>query len=166
MARVTITIPTYNRAHLLGATIRSVLEQSFGDFELFISDNASTDGTEAVVRDFEDPRITYLRNDENRGHFWNMSRGLHLGGAPYVAMLPDDDAMLPGNLEKKVAVLDSDPEIGLVHSSYKRVVRDRLGVTQEFDQYTDGSTNAVVPSAEMVRRLLLTRSSIAYAAAL
>jgi hypothetical protein len=166
MARVSITIPTYNRAHLLGATIRSVLEQSFGDFELFISDNASTDDTAAVVSEFDDPRITYLPSEENRGHFWNLSRGLHLGTAPYVAVLPDDDAWLPGNLEKKVAILDSDPAIGLVHSGYKRVVRDRLGCTHEVDLYTDGPTNAVVSSDEMVRRLLLTRSSIAYATAL
>jgi glycosyltransferase involved in cell wall biosynthesis/SAM-dependent methyltransferase len=162
MARVSITIPTYNRADLLGATIRGVLEQSFGDFELFVSDNASTDDTEGVVAGFADPRVTYLRSDENRGHFWNLSRGLHLGTAPYVAVLPDDDAWLPGNLEKKLAVLDSDPEIGIVHSGYKRLVRDRLGVAHEVDIFTDGISDATRSSAEMVRRLLAGRASIEY----
>ena len=163
MPRVSITIPTYNRAHLLGATIRGVLEQSFGDFELFVSDNASTDDTEGVVAGFADPRVTYLRSDENRGHFWNLSRGLHLGSAPYVAVLPDDDAWLPGNLEKKVAVLDSDPEIGIVHSGYKRVVRDRLGVAHDVDDvFTAGTVDATVPSDEMVRRLLVGRASMEY----
>jgi glycosyltransferase involved in cell wall biosynthesis len=162
MPRVSITIPTYNRAHLVGAAVRSVLEQSFADFELFVSDNASTDDTEGVVAGFADPRVTYLRSDENLGHFWNLSRGLHLGSAPYVAVLPDDDLWLPGNLEKKVAVLDSDPEIGLVHSGYKRVVRDRLGRAHEVDIFTDGTSDATVGSTEMVRRLLLTRASIDY----
>jgi SAM-dependent methyltransferase len=162
MPRVAITIPTFNRADLLEQTIRGVLEQSFGDFELFVSDNASTDDTERVVARFDDPRLTYLRSDANRGHFWNLSRGLHLGTAPYVAVLPDDDAWLPGNLEKKVAVLDSDNEIGIVHSGYKRVVRDRLGLVRDVDVYSDGTTDATVSGAEMVRRLLLGRASIEY----
>src|SRR5688572_23564901 len=102
---VTVTIPTYNRAHLLGPAIESVLAQSLQDVEIFISDNASTDETQKVVEGIDDPRVHYVRNERNLGVHANLSRGFTLGSAPYVCVLPDDDAMLPRNLERKVAML-------------------------------------------------------------
>ena len=64
---VTVYIPTYNRCGMLKGAIESVLAQSFEDFELIISDNASEDDTGAIVSSFNDSRIVYLRNDRNIG---------------------------------------------------------------------------------------------------
>jgi glycosyltransferase involved in cell wall biosynthesis len=97
-----VTIPTYNRAHLLREAIRSVLSQSVTDLEFVVSDNASTDDTAAAVASFDDSRIHYVRNDTNLGHLVNMSRGFQLGTAPFVTILPDDDIMLPESLKRKV----------------------------------------------------------------
>jgi glycosyltransferase involved in cell wall biosynthesis len=103
---------------MLGDAIRSVLDQSFTNFEVFVSDNASTDDTAEVVASFDDPRVRYVRNDTNLGPLANMSRGFALGEAPLVTILPDDDLMLPGCLERKVRLLEEDTRIGLVHSAY------------------------------------------------
>ena len=166
-ARVSVTIPTYNRAARLRVALRSVLEQSFTDIEVFVSDNASDDDTAGVVKSFDDPRVHYLRNEHNLGHFANLSRGLHLGDAPYVAILPDDDFMLAGHLANKVRVLDEHPEAGLVHSAFRRVVQHRDGTTASSrDEYPGGEEHWVAPAPEVLRRLLTERYYISYATAL
>ena len=62
---VSVIMPTYNRAGLIGRSIKSVLRQTMPDFELIIIDDASTDNTEEVVRKFEDDRIVYIKLDKN-----------------------------------------------------------------------------------------------------
>lgn len=64
---VSVVIPTYNRAHLVSRAIQSVLNQTYQDFELIVVDDASTDNTEEVVKDFKDNRIRYIYHDENKG---------------------------------------------------------------------------------------------------
>ena len=152
---VTITIPTYNRAALLAETIRSVLDQSLKDLELFVSDNASTDDTAAVVGSFHDSRVHYVRNDENLGHLVNMSRGFRLGSAPFLTILPDDDAMLPGNLERKLRLLESDARLDLAHSASKLVhVGPDEDVLWTNTYYTGGRTDSRQAGSDVLRRLL------------
>jgi len=116
---VTVCIPTYNRSGLLRSSLQSVLWQSLRDVEVIVSDNASTDDTEDVVRSLGDPRVIYDRNPENLGLFANLSRCLGLGSGRYRVVLPDDDLMLPGNLERKVAFLERHPSAAMVHSGFR-----------------------------------------------
>jgi len=75
---VSVCIPTYNRAAMLKNAMDSVLAQTFGDFELIVSDNASSDGTEALVRSYRDERIRYVKQLQPvHGH---VQRALHHGG--------------------------------------------------------------------------------------
>jgi cellulose synthase/poly-beta-1,6-N-acetylglucosamine synthase-like glycosyltransferase len=67
MPQVSILVPTYNHEKYAAAAIESVLAKSFTDFELIINDDASTDGTFAELKKFEDPSILLMRNDRNRG---------------------------------------------------------------------------------------------------
>ncbi len=64
---VSVIIPTYNRAHLIGRAIESVLSQTYDCFEIVIVDDASVDGTERVIRNYTDKRIRYIRSDKNLG---------------------------------------------------------------------------------------------------
>lgn len=121
---VSVCIPTYNRAGFLKQAIHSVLTQSFEDFELIISDNASDDTTEAVVRSFDEPRIRYGRTSFNIGHRANWNRCLELSRGKFITILPDDDAMLRDNLESKVDVLSRNPGVGLVHSKFHVIDND------------------------------------------
>jgi glycosyltransferase involved in cell wall biosynthesis len=150
-----VTIPTYNRAHLLREAIRSVLNQSVTDIELFVSDNASTDDTPAAVAAFDDPRIHYIRNDTNLGHLANMSRGFQLGTAPFVAILPDDDIMLPKSLERKVRLLEEHPRVGIAHSASKLVHVGTGGeVLHTHVYFTGGSSDAIETGSAVLRRML------------
>jgi glycosyltransferase involved in cell wall biosynthesis len=115
---VSVCVPTYNRAPLLAQAIQSILGQTLQDFELLISDNASTDDTEAVVRSFPDPRIRYVRNQINLGHRANYGRCLQLARGAYLTMLSDDDIMMPDNIATKAEVLSKHARVGLVHSKY------------------------------------------------
>jgi hypothetical protein len=166
--RVTVTIPTYNRAHLLPTVIRSVLDQSISELELFVSDNASTDQTQEVVSSFSDPRLHYLRNETNTGVHANLSRGLQLGTAPFVSVLQDDDLMLPGNLERKVMVLEENSSVGLVHSAFHRIVVNANGeeTLRENLNWVHSDVNMIENGPTALRRLLTDRYWIPYSGVL
>jgi glycosyltransferase involved in cell wall biosynthesis len=150
---VTICIPTYNRPDMLRQSLQSVLWQSYPEFEVIISDNASTTDTEAVVADFGDSRIHLDRLPSNIGQFGNMSRALHVGRGKYRVMLHDDDLMLPGNLERKVAFLDAHPEVGLVHSGFRYVGADGLPFGPA-TKWTHLSADTVQPGREFIGQSL------------
>lgn len=124
MARVSVFIPTYNRARLLGFAIESVLAQSYGDFELVVSDNASTDETPDVVARFDDPRIEYVRQPENLGLLGNHNWFLQRANAEYSLILPDDDLVHPALLERTVRALDARPRAGVAHAAFDVIGED------------------------------------------
>jgi glycosyltransferase involved in cell wall biosynthesis len=95
----TIVVATYNRSHLLLKTVDSVLRQTCGDFELIIVDDASTDDTEAICRSFRDERIVCHRQAVNQGPLAARNRGFDLATGQYIAMLDDDDEIVPAALE-------------------------------------------------------------------
>jgi glycosyltransferase involved in cell wall biosynthesis len=113
---VSICIPSYRGAAYLPATIRSVLEQSHTDWDLWIVDDASPDETAEVVARFGDPRIHFIENERNVGPEANWNRCLALARGTYYKLLPQDDLLAPGSLAEQVAVLEEDTaeEIALV----------------------------------------------------
>jgi glycosyltransferase involved in cell wall biosynthesis len=114
---VTVIIPTFNRASIVGRAIRSVLAQTHQDWELLVVDDASTDHTERVVRSFPDRRIKYLRHDRNRRVSAARNTGIRSAQGDYVSFLDDDDEWLPEKLAKELEVFrDSDPDVGLVYT--------------------------------------------------
>lgn len=115
--KVGVCIPTYNRAGYLREAIDSVLAQSYQDYELLVVDNASTDHTSRVVGSYNDPRISYHRNESNIGMVGNWNRCLELAKGEYVAILHDDDLWLPRFLERTIAVLDLHPGVGFIHTA-------------------------------------------------
>lgn len=118
---VSVCIPTYRGAAFLGATIDSVLHQSYPHFEVWILDDNSPDDTQAVVSQYSDPRINYIRNARNLGPEGNWNRCLELAQGKYFKLLPHDDLLASDCLEGQVAVLEQDSagEIALVFGSRK-----------------------------------------------
>ena len=90
---------------------RASLAQTYTDLEIIVSDNANSASTRALVESYGDPRVTYAPLPENIGLHGNLTRCLHLGSAPYVAVLLDDDMMYPTSLEKKLALLEANPTV-------------------------------------------------------
>jgi len=121
MPKVSVCVPSYNYAHYIGECIRSVLSQTYTDWELVVVDNHSSDNTAEVVRSFEDPRIRFFVNNENLGLVRNWNRCVSLASGDYIAILPADDAYLPRMLERSAAMLDHHPNVGFTYSSYHMI---------------------------------------------
>ena len=120
--RLSIVAPTYNRANMLPQFLESVRSVT-SDCEILIVDNASTDDTPAVVARYaaQDPRVRFVRNTENIGVIANYNLGMELARGEYVCCMGDDDAVLPGNFERKLALLEANAQIGLVYSLWQRM---------------------------------------------
>ncbi|PZO18270.1 MAG: glycosyl transferase family 2 [Leptolyngbya foveolarum] len=116
--KVSICIPTYNRADILPYAINSVLNQTYTDFELLICDDASTDRTAEVVARWNDERIRYIRHPQNIKRSRNMHSGYEAAKGRYFIKFDDDDALTPTFLEKTVAVLDANPSVHFVCSDH------------------------------------------------
>jgi len=112
--KVSIIIPTLNRAHYLKESIDSALNQTFQDREIIVVDDGSTDGTQEVVKSYGD-KVRYLRQ-ENLGPPAAMNTGAHNARGEYYMVLGDDDALLPEMLECQVKVLDENPDAAFVCS--------------------------------------------------
>ncbi|NOG70258.1 glycosyltransferase [Roseicella sp. DB1501] len=111
---VSVLVKCYNHAPYVGQTVRSLLSQSFQDFEIVVTDDGSTDGTAEVVRGFDDPRIRLAVLPANQGISAAMNATIARARGRYLAILNSDDWALPGRLQRQVDVLDAHPEIGLV----------------------------------------------------
>ena len=119
--KVTVCLPTFNKARYLPAAIESVLTQEFHDYELLIVNDASPDQTDEIVRGFGDSRIRYVRNPRNLGLVENWNRCLNLAQGDYAMVFHDDDVMLPGLLSREVEVLDADPTVVLIHAAAQAI---------------------------------------------
>jgi len=109
--KVSIGLPVYNGEAYLAQAIESVLNQSFADLELIISDNASTDGTQDICRDYvsRNPRISYHRNEKNHGAASNFNRAFERARGEYFQWLAHDDLLCPDFVERCLSVLEADP---------------------------------------------------------
>lgn len=105
--KVSVIIPTYNRAHLIGRAIKSVLNQTYKDFEIIIVDDGSTDKTEEVVKDFKDERVRYIRREKNKGGSAARNTGIKAARGEYIAFQDSDDEWLPEKLEKQMKAFEA-----------------------------------------------------------
>jgi len=137
LPRVTIGLPVYNGEAFLSQALDSMFAQTYSDFELIISDNASTDKTEEICREYaaQDRRIRYSRNSVNIGVDRNFNRTCELARGEYFRWGAADDLCAPTLLERCAEVLDRRPEVILCypksryideHGMFVRDYEDRL----------------------------------------
>ena len=150
MPRTTILIPTYNRARWLPGAIESVLAQTERDFALIISDNASTDETPEVVARYDDPRITYVRRDENCGLNEHYNLWFEAIQTEFLFIIPDDDRLLPDALAVTEAALDANPRAALVHAQVD-VIDEHDTVIAAAHDMTGLTGDTVESGAEFIR---------------
>lgn len=133
MTQVSIGLPVYNGEAFLGEAIDSILSQTFGDFELIISDNASTDRTEEICHDYvnRDPRIRYYRNQSNVGAAKNFNRLFEMASGKYFKWAAYDDLCTPDFLGKCVEVLDQESDIVLCYSK-ARVIDEQGNALHDY----------------------------------
>lgn len=141
-AIISVGMPVYNGEPYLESAILSVLRQTLGDFTLYISDNASTDRTEDICRDYaaQDARITYSRNGTNIGAARNYNRVFRLASSPYFRWFNADDEADPELHRKCLDVLEANPDAVLccgqtqlidAQGRIMREYREQLDLRQE-----------------------------------
>lgn len=132
---VTIAVPVYNGERYLRQSLDALLAQTHTDFTLIISDNASTDRTSAICREFveRDPRIRYFRNEQNIGLPANFNRVFQLSNSKYLKWSTSNDLVAPEMLADAVSVMEADPSIALCYP--KTILMDEYG--RESGRYDD-----------------------------
>ncbi|MEL6981136.1 MAG: glycosyltransferase family A protein, partial [Actinomycetota bacterium] len=114
--RVSVCVPAYRAERFLAATIESVLDQTYADWELIVLDNASPDRTGEIARSYDDPRIRVLSNRDTLPLADNWNAVAAQATAPYLKLLCADDLIGPDCLASEVAVLDREPDVVMVAS--------------------------------------------------
>lgn len=127
---VSVVIPSYNRAYIVGQAIESVLRQTYENVEVVVIDDGSTDDTERVVRAFDD-RVRYIYQP-NGGIAVARNSGIAAARGEFVAFLDSDDVWLPWKLEAQLAVLRQCPEIGMIWTDMTAVDESGTVVEAEY----------------------------------
>ena len=112
-ALVSIGVPVFNGEKMLPAALKSLLGQTYEEIEVIICDNASTDRTREICRDFAaaDRRVAFHESEDNRGAAWNFNRTFHLSSGEFFKWAAHDDLCAPRLVEECVKVLTEDPEL-------------------------------------------------------
>jgi glycosyltransferase involved in cell wall biosynthesis len=114
--KVSVIIRTYNRAYIVAEAIESALNQTYGDYEVLVVDDGSTDNTSEVVQRFRDPRLRYVRHERNQGVGAACNTGVAEARGELIAFLDSDDIWRPEKLERQVACMERHPEVDAVFS--------------------------------------------------
>ena len=134
---VSIITPTYNCAKFIGATIESVLNQTYQNFEMIIVDDASKDNTEEVVKSFKDKRIKYIRLSKNSGPAVARNRAMEEAKGKYMAFLDSDDLWKKEKLEKQINFIKKN--------KYKIICSDSEQIDEEGNKL-----NKIIPCKKKV----------------
>jgi hypothetical protein len=162
MPKVSVVIPTCNRPELLKRAIRSVLAQTFQDFEIIVVDDGMKVRAKDAALGFSDPRIRYIENETSLGGGGTRNRGIDEAKGEYIAFLDDDDEWLPEKLKKQVKALEKAPlKTGFVMPSVliRKGNREEInyieGGERDFSKITLRRLKGFLTSGLMVRREVL-----------
>ena len=128
MPLVTVALQFYNAERTLAVAVRSVLNQTFRDWELLLQDDGSTDGSLAVARGFRDQRVRVLSDGVNRKRPGRINEALQLAAGQFFALMDADDAAYPQRLDHQVAFLNREPDVDLAGGGMLVFGRDGLAL--------------------------------------
>ncbi len=149
---VSVAIPMYNNARFIGDTIKSVLSQTFTDFELLIYDDDSTDGSYDIAASWSDSRIKLFKNSSNLGPEGNWNKAISRVRGRYVKLVCGDDILYPECLQKQVAVFENPLYAGISLVSSQRTIIDPEGKTLiKKVNFIDGGRKKPV---EVIRKMI------------
>ncbi|WP_431936263.1 glycosyltransferase family 2 protein [Micromonospora sp. RP3T] len=160
---VSVCIPVYNRAAELDRALRSVVQQTYSDLDIVVVDNASTDDSHAVARQYAaaDSRVQVWRNPTLLGKVENWQRCLEHARGAYLKLLFSDDWLAPHAIERAVTVLEARPQVGFVYSGMTWRHADRLSHCYVADaDHTMGSLEFLHHSATVADLVPVTTSCV------
>jgi glycosyltransferase involved in cell wall biosynthesis len=154
-----IVIPTYNRASFISATIESVLAQTFGDFELIVVDDGSSDGTDEIVKSIADPRVSY-HYKENEERAVARNTGTSLSSGRYITFFDSDDVLYENHLAIALELIERYNEPECFHLGYE--VKDAVsGDSQEVNTLPSTANNSLLTGNHLSCNGVFLRSDIA-----
>ncbi|MBS1701690.1 MAG: glycosyltransferase [Armatimonadetes bacterium] len=165
MPRVSILLTCYNHKKFIPVALDSIRAQTFTDYEIIALDDGSTDGTREWLADQTGIRVVF--NEQNLGTYGTLNKGLDYATGEYIAVFNDDDVWMPTKLEKQVALLDSNPKVGLVHTEGEFIdgegnIMEGEPLGFKFPRFETGDIlldlvyeNKVIASAALFRRSIV-----------
>ena len=111
MPKISVIMPAYNAEKYIAEAVESILGQTFDDFEFIIINDCSQDRTEEIILSYDDPRIIYLKNEQNLGVAATLNKGLAIAKGEYIARMDADDISMPERFEKQAKFLDKKRKI-------------------------------------------------------
>ncbi|HEY8894175.1 MAG TPA: glycosyltransferase [Niastella sp.] len=156
MNRLVVILPVYNGGHYLKQSVESILDQSAHDFDFFILDDCSTDGSWEYLSGLKDDRIRLFRNDVNRGLFYNLNFLIKSSDADLIKLWSQDDIMYPQCIERILAFHKKYPQIGFSYTAIHTIDED--GIIQE-KTFIDETPELISP--ELHARIAFYTGSIA-----
>ena len=125
MPKVSVITSVYNGEVFLEQCVRSILDQTFRDFEFIILNNGSTDGTAEILSQFKDPRLLII-HQENLGVTRSLDKGVRMARADLIARLDADDYSFPNRLEQQVDFMDRNPDYALCGAKFLELIGDKI----------------------------------------
>lgn len=122
---ISVILPVYNGEEFISESIRSILDQTFGDFEFIIIDDGSTDGTKEVILSFNDRRIKFLENRNNQGLIKALNKGLYFSRGKYIARMDADDTCLENRFERQIDCFERNEKVDILGSWQYLIGTDR-----------------------------------------
>jgi glycosyltransferase involved in cell wall biosynthesis len=150
---ISVGMPVYNGKLYVQEAIESILAQSFTNFELIVSDNASNDGTEAICQDYakKDSRIRCSRAQINHGAGWNLNRVVELSSGKYFMWAHHDDRRAPTYLAQCVEMLERNSSIVLCYSAMRDIDENGLCIDRQELFLNVASANPIERFHELIR---------------
>jgi len=166
---VTVLMPVYNGERYVARAVKSILDQSFRDFEFLVINDGSTDRSSDIIREFGDPRIRVI-DTENQGVAAALRLGMKEARGAYIARMDADDECLPDRLEIEKHCLDEHPGISVVHGSVEYIDSEGSPIFMEMDEgYSNVVTkwllnwrNVLIHSTVMLRAAVLKEHGLNY----
>lgn len=169
MCKVSVVMSVYNCEQYVGETIQSIIEQTFSDWEFIIINDCSKDRSAEVIRQFDDERIIFIDNKENKGQSANLNYGISIAKGEYIARTDHDDISYPTRFEKQVKYLDEHPEVVLLGTAMRNmsetVVKDEPMVpadTPDEVAFAETYVDIFPHSSFMIRKKAMLENEIRY----
>jgi len=162
---ITVLIPTYNCEDYIHDALKSILDQTYTNFECIIIDDCSKDNTVEIIKAFNDDRINLIVKPKNSGYTNSLNYGLTIAKGKYIARMDGDDISLPNRFEKQIEVMEADSSIVVCGSIFK--ILDTETIIQAPQHHNEIKTELLKDSCighptAMIRKSVLADNNINY----
>lgn len=134
MPKVSVILPAYNAEKYIKEAVDSILGQTFMNFELIVINDCSKDSTEQILLSYTDPRLVYVKNEQNLGVAGTLNKGLSLAKGTYIARMDADDISLPERFRKQVSYLDAHPDVAVLGTAVEIFGEGMSSQIRQFSQ--------------------------------